>query len=91
MKNATLNKQQNKRVGKTIKSPKRRKLKAVNIKNILNLYKDGNLSFSKTKEILNMNIFSFIELLRKNKLPINTYDEKELENDLITIKELMKN
>ena len=89
MKNVTLNKQQSKHVGKTIKSPK--KLKTVNIKNILNLYKDGNLSFSKTKEILNMDIFSFIELLKKNKLPINTYDEKELENDLKTIKELMQN
>ena len=53
----------------------------------LRLYEKGLVSFGQARRISGLSKWEFLELLRKEKIPIS-YDEEELEEDLRVIERL---
>ncbi len=53
----------------------------------ISLYAQGRLSVGKAKELANMSLWEFRQLLASRKITSH-YDENELKNDIATLREL---
>jgi len=51
------------------------------------LFQQGKLSFGKAREMINMNVWEFQQILGSRGIPVH-YDVEDYEEDLATLKEL---
>jgi len=76
-----------KEVADLVKKPGKTLEIAVQEKIILELYREGVISFGKTAELLGMSKWDFIDFLREQEIPLD-YTEEDLKEDLKTLEEL---
>lgn len=59
------------------------------LKKAIKMYKEGTFSIGQAAEFVNISVWRFMEVLRKNKIPFS-YDVEEFKEDVKTVKWLMK-
>ncbi len=74
-------------IPENIKIPKEELENRIKQELALRLYEKGLVSFGQARRISGLSKWEFLELLRKEKIPIS-YDEEELEEDLRVIERL---
>jgi len=70
-----------------IKIPEKDLERLVKVELALRLYQKGYVSLGQARRISNLSKWEFLELLSREKIPVN-YDENELEKDLKVIEQL---
>jgi predicted HTH domain antitoxin len=70
-----------------IKVPEKDLEKLIRVELALRLYQKGYVSLGQARRISNLSKWEFLELLSKEKIPVN-YDENELKRDLKVIEQL---
>ncbi len=70
-----------------IKVPEKDLERLVKVELALRLYQKGYVSLGQARRISNLSKWEFLELLSREKIPVN-YDENEFKKDLKVIKQL---
>ncbi len=60
----------------------------IKLNSALMLYKNGKLSIEQASSFAGLSIYDFMAECSKNKIPVISYDESELESEIDLMKEL---
>ena len=60
----------------------------IKISSALMLFKNGKFSIEQATNFANLSLYEFMEECKKNQIPVISYEENELENELKLMSEL---